>query len=159
GGSYQYPISLPQTFKDIQIVSSLYIWNTDAANAAMPLYESTYVMYGVADIEFEPGSSTCTLACSGKACGASDGCGGTCCAGSGSTPAGCGACQPANACGTACVAVADGTSCSGGTCQAGSCVAVSECTTLSASVIAGSGSGSGTDLTCTGDCTIRYQTN
>lgn len=92
----------------------------------------------------------CTPACSGKKCGASDGCGGTCKAGSGccsgclsgttcypgtslskcgSAGAACSACSTANPCKTASCSTGackttnktSGTTCSGGTCHGGSC--------------------------------------
>jgi YD repeat-containing protein len=38
-------------------------------------------------------------------------------------------------------------------------VALTECTTLAASIVYGIGDGMGTDVSCTGSCTIRYQTD
>jgi len=65
---------------------------------------------------------TCTPSCSGKWCGQSDGCGGTCCNGSGCAVVGCYACMTPNSCGGQCVPVANGTPCgSGGICQNGTC--------------------------------------
>jgi hypothetical protein len=78
--------------------------------------------------------SVCTSACSGVACGADDGCGGTCCSGSGCLGVFCNssACQTANSCGSACVATPDGTACftsldAPGTCESGSCVCTPSC--------------------------------
>jgi hypothetical protein len=71
----------------------------------------------------------CKPACDGKACGANDGCGGTCQTGS------CGQCLTCQA--GACVAVADGTGCDSGklcvleaTCEAGECTVKTEATCL-----------------------------
>ncbi len=78
-------------------------------------------------VDLVTSGTTCTPACSGVACGQSDGCGGTCCTGSGCTAASCGTCQIATACGS-CGSAADNTACTtgaggAGTCQAGSCSA------------------------------------
>lgn len=68
---------------------------------------------------------TCVPACTGKACGAADGCGGVCQTGS------CGQCQTCQA--GVCVTAADGTACDTGnlcvqasSCQAGACAVQSE---------------------------------
>lgn len=75
------------------------------------------------------GQCTCSPSCLNKTCGQDDGCGGTCCGGSGCTPIACPACQQANACGSGCAAVADSDPpalCSGGICQRGACNIVGE---------------------------------
>jgi hypothetical protein len=61
-------------------------------------------------------------ACQGIACGLSDGCGGTCCAGSGCLVTGCGPCRVPNGCGSACLPASDGAACTTATGEAGSCL-------------------------------------
>jgi hypothetical protein len=93
-------------------------------------------------------AGTCTPACAGKVCGSTDGCGGTCQAGSGCT-----SCTPSCA-GKACGA-ADGC---GGTCQAGS--GCTTCTPVCTGKTCGSAdgcggtcqSGSGCNPSCTPAC-------
>lgn len=71
---------------------------------------------------YEQTGGGCTPSCSGKTCGASNGCGGTCCSGSGCTPVSCPTCQQPNACGSACQYSPTGTSCPGRTCNgSGTC--------------------------------------
>jgi hypothetical protein len=71
----------------------------------------------------------CTASCGGKACGQSDGCGGTCCQGSGCTTPSCPVCQqPDSGCGSMCVASPFGTGCSAPGGIPGSCNGAGSCT-------------------------------
>jgi hypothetical protein len=73
--------------------------------------------HGTADTFWYERTGSCTPSCAGKTCGASNGCGGTCCSGSGCTPVSCPTCQQPNSCGSACEYSPAGTSCPGGTCD------------------------------------------
>jgi len=78
--------------------------------------------------EYHAGQTTCCAAsCTGKSCGADDGCGQPCCLScTDCAPVSCGVCQVADACGTSCSPAPDGTTCGfgsgGGFCQAGTCM-------------------------------------
>ena len=70
------------------------------------------------------GACECAPSCAGVACGQGDGCGGTCCSGSGCTVVSCyPQCQQPDACGVNCIPANDGMPCgnSGGTCNNGGC--------------------------------------
>jgi YD repeat-containing protein len=83
GGAYYTRVTLPVSNLAAAVNGSCYRY----ASSAEPCSASgviTSIMYGVADLKYAltPG---CTQTCSGKACGSPDGCGGTCCLGSGCT--------------------------------------------------------------------------
>jgi hypothetical protein len=77
--------------------------------------------------EYARGETTCCApSCSGKACGADDGCGHSCCLQCTSClPVSCGECGVADACGATCTPAPDGSPCSFGSnsgfCQGGTC--------------------------------------
>lgn len=93
--------------------------------------------------------NACTPSCSGKMCGQSDGCGGTCYSGSGCTAVSCATCQQADSLGVSCVASANGSYCPGGSCQYGTC----QCTPSCSGKTCGSSNGCGGTCYAGSGCT------
>jgi hypothetical protein len=111
--------------------------------------------------EYARGETTCCApSCSGKACGADDGCGNTCCRQCTTcSPVSCGVCQIADACGAACSPAPDGSPCgfgsSGGFCQGGTCTfgppidaSAPDARIIDASFLDAPGSGSDASVCC-----------
>jgi YD repeat-containing protein len=134
--------TFPVSNADVTIGGTCWRYNSTAEPCVSSGVLNNEDMYGVADLKYtmagscEAGSCVCVPNCSGKSCGSPDGCGGTCCFGSGCTAVTCPTCQAMNACESACVWVANGPSCTtasgaSGTCQAGTCLSCpsGSCTT------------------------------
>jgi hypothetical protein len=139
----------------------IYAWNEwaeaalnlepSAANSHWVLSEITSKFNLTAVAPSHQWCTSCTPSCASKACGASDGCGGTCCAGSGCTSVSCSTCKTPDSCGSACVNVTNGTTCIGGTCQNGTCTA--SCTPSCTGKTCGAANGCGGTCCAGSGCT------
>jgi hypothetical protein len=91
--------------------------------------------------EYALGETTCCApSCSGKACGADDGCGHSCCLQCTScAPVSCGQCWVADACGATCTPAPNGSPCgfgsNGGFCQSGTCTTTPDASVPDARII------------------------